>query len=83
MESDGYEFKELATLKIDLTDYLNKEKFFSAETVTKEQILVVTMWINSFYERVNTVYDNYFAVVESKVEGLTNYVTDQNIYIIT
>lgn len=83
MESDGYEFKELATLKIDLTNYLNKEKFFSSETVTKEQILVVTMWINTFYERVNTVYDNYFSVVESKVEGLTKYVTDQNIYIIT
>lgn len=83
MESDGYEFKDLATLKIDLTNYLNKEKFFSSETVTKEQILVVTMWINTFYERVNTVYDNYFSVVESKVEGLTKYVTDQNIYIIT
>jgi hypothetical protein len=36
MESDGIEFKDLAKLKIDLTTYLDKEAFFSAETVTKQ-----------------------------------------------
>lgn len=45
--------------------------------------MVVNQWINTYYERVNILYDQYFGVVESKVEGLNNYVDDQNTYIIT
>lgn len=76
------EFSSILKLKLDLAKYLEEEKFFTAEKIDKAMMMMTTQWIYEFYERVNKVYDEYFATVESRIEGLTTYVVDQQTYII-
>lgn len=46
-------------------------------------MLMTTQWINEFYDKVNKVFDEYFSMVESRIEVLTTYVVDQQTYIIS
>lgn len=71
------EFSAVLKLKLDLSKYLEEEKFFTAEKIDKAMMMMTTQWIWEFYERVNKVYDEYFATVESRMEGLTTYIVDQ------
>jgi len=71
------EFSAILKLKLDLAKYLEEEKFFTADKIDKAMMMMTTQWIYEFYERVNKVYDEYFATVESRIEGLTTYVVDQ------
>ncbi len=71
------EFSSILKLKLDLSKYLEEEKFFTIEKIDKAMMMMTTQWIYEFYERVNKVYDEYFAAVESRIEGLTTFVVDQ------
>lgn len=71
------EFSSILKLKLDLSKYLEEEKFFTIEKIDKALMMMTTQWIYEFYERVNKVYDEYFAAVESRIEGLTTFVVDQ------
>lgn len=71
------EYAAIMKLKLDLSKYLESEKFFTTDVIDKAMMIMTTQWIYDFYDKVNKAYDDYFAVIESRIESLTNFVVDQ------